>query len=490
MIMLPLPVSPCEGKGTTTSDTDTVSTGDSPTSIEKQLSSCSFFSEKDHAASPSTPPRRSIFNSYWQKKSSSISFRDDDSRSDVKRSPKLDPSYLGVYSFAPSPLLKLPALSPISSTDSLTPLPLRPKSILRRHRSLQQCRVSPADGSRPSIGTACRPRSDSCIGPESNTKAHFGIDPPPFRDDTSISKASSKTESELKRQHSFVQFNPTITVRECVGEDGPDDQESNWFSEKELRSFMAETVNLCHSSAVIAVKTYSRPAVKKAYETAQEVGVKSPVLSSSCPEYRALFAEPVLCATDEDAIVHDGSKKFFEIMQREMQRVLIVDNSPTTLKLFRRHVLTMFPHVQIETAVSGEDALGKIQVDPKRAGTDYDLIIVEERLQQCDADMEESLDLTGSEMLRLVNEMETIAECHCNGIKQVGCIKSRKIPSRRSLKIGVSVSLGEDCESLRNNGGADLFWSKPPPKPSNGLRNQVMNALLSKRGKSVFICGC
>ena len=33
-------------------------------------------------------------------------------------------------------------------------------------------------------------------------------------------------------------------------------------------------------------------------------------------------------------------------------------------------------------------------------------------------------------------------------------------------------------------------WSKPLPKRSNGMRNQIINALLSKQGKSIFICGC
>ncbi|KAL7527530.1 hypothetical protein ACHAXR_003368, partial [Thalassiosira sp. AJA248-18] len=389
--------------------------------------------------------------------------------------------------------------------ESLSPLPpLRPKSILRRHRSLQVGRVDSTgrprsisySGPEPnSSDTTGRPRSVSCsIGAESS---EFDIPAPPFHDDywsdgSELSKASSSNRPDLKRRPSFVHFDPTITVRECVGGDTKDDQESNWFSEDELRTFMKDTINLCHSSAVNAIQTYSLPSVKKAYEAAHEAGVKSPILSSTNPEHRALFAEPVLHVTDEDSVVHDGSKRFFKIMSKEMQRVLIVDNSLATLKLFQRHILSMFPHVQIDTAVSGEVALDKIEVDWKRAGINYDLIIVEERLQQrlsVEANDDESLDLTGSELLRLVNEMESSALSNCKSTKQEEG-KPSKAHSRRSLKIGVSVSLGEDCESLRNRGGADLFWSKPPPKPSNGLRNQILNALVNKRGKSVFICGC
>ena len=341
--VLPPPVPPCEGKKIETSDgdADTVSTDtdDTPSTMEngeKQLSASSSLSEAVAPASSSTPVtpqyRRSIFSSYWQRNASSSSIKEDDAGGgsvgrvgEAKRSPVLGPSYLGIYSFAPSPPLMLspsqPAMSPISSTDSLTPpSSLRPKSILRRHRSLQ-----------PHNGTlTCRPRSGSCIGPETsnNTKVQFSIiAPPPFSDDmcvtldssgrSELSKESSsvcsREEPELSRQHSFVHFDPTITVRECVREDDEHDS-SNWFNEEELQTFMIDTINLAHHSAVDAVRTYSLPAVKKAYKTAHEAGVKSPIISSNHSEYRALFADPVLHATDEDAIVHDGSKSFFKLM--------------------------------------------------------------------------------------------------------------------------------------------------------------------------------
>jgi hypothetical protein len=310
------------------------------------------------------------------------------------------------------------------------------------------------------------------------------------------SEVSMGQDRDLKRQQSFVHFDPTITVRECVSDDENEDapadkesvehEESNWFSEDELRSFMAEAVNVCHFSAVSAVKNYSLPAVKDAYQRAHRAGVTRPVLSTTQPDVpRALFADPCLHIADEDAVVHEGSERFFRIVAREVRRVLIVDNSPTATKLFRRNVLCMFPHVKVDVATSAEEALDMIEVHPKRASLNYDLILVEERLQQGITD--EPSDLSGSELLRLVNEMELSAS---KSKARTSANGETKASSRRSLKIGVSVSLGEDCESLKNEGGADLFWSKPPPRPSNGLRNQILNALLAKRGKSVYICGC
>ena len=533
MIIAPpvIVLSPCCESKLTLDDADTasISTGGKSSPSSSLHTSSSSSCPASAAAAPTlTPQRRSIFNSYWQKRESSISFNLDENGSDhdgpplspgrdsSRRSPaKLEPSYLGVYSFAPSPVLgpKPPPLSPISSTDSLTPSPSRPKSILKRHRSWSRDFGRPRSVScieselerhtSASPETEGRSRSVSCVG----VGAELGISPPPiFRDDLSVgsdelSKATttsssnnSRESSQLKSQHSFVHFDPTITIRECVVREEPkDDEESNWYSETELRTFVAKTVNLCHFAAVNAVKTYSLPSVKKAYEDAQEAGIKSPILCSTYPEHRALFADPVVHITDGDAVVHEGSKKFFKIIAKEMQRVLIVDNSPMTLKLFQRKILSMFPHVHIDTVLSGEDALDKIEAGSKRKGLNYDLIIVEERLQNDDEEL--SYDLTGSELLHLVNGMESSSTSPIHYRTKQESEKATtpsndKISSRLCLKIGVSVSLGEDCESLSKKGGADLFWSKPPPKPSNGLRNQIMNALINKRGKSVFICGC
>lgn len=292
----------------------------------------------------------------------------------------------------------------------------------------------------------------------------------------------------LKRIH----FNPTIIVHEFAEQDHGASKSSKWFSEHELREFLNETMNVCRSSSENAIKSYSFSEVKKVYDAAHQMGIKSPILSSTTCCHRALFAEEVLQATDEDVVVHDGSFKFFQLMKEEMQRVLIVDNSASSRKLLRRHIMSMFPHVHIDVAMSGEDAMDKIDVCYERACINYDLLIVEERLYRSNGAEDEdvastSLDFTGSELLRILNEMEASA---FGRLERKCASSSKNCPGRKSLKIGVSVSLGEDCKSLNNIGGADLFWSKPPPKPSNGLRNQVLNALLGKRGSSVLICSC
>lgn len=448
--------------------------------------------------------RRSIFHSYWQKKSTTkspfvvplnspidyITTNTTDSlrrdggggRGRGKRSLKLEPSYLGVYSFVPlkpKPYHQPPpGLTPIGSTDSIF-VPSPPPqssliSILRSYHGSNRRVESSGTSSQSGISDSfVRQSSLSSSSIKSSHREQCMI-PLPFPDDAT--------------SESLVHFDPKITVHESVVELNRSSS-GNWFSENELRSFLHETMNICRSSAVNAHKSYCPPEVKKAYDAAHRVGIKRPVLSSTCSTHRALFAEEILLATDEDAIVHDGSLKFFQLMKEEVKRVLIVDNSLSSRKLLRRHILSMFPHAHIDLASSGEDALVYIDYCYDLGCINYDIIVAEENLQQSDDDATTDnstlLDLTGSELLRLLNEMEVNA-----AIKPETCDKSMKLDSRQSLKIGVSVSLGKDCGTLRNRGGADIFWSKPPPKSSYLLRNQILNALLSKRGSSIFICGC
>ena len=484
------------------------------------------------ASSPTTASRRSIFQTFWKKTASSGSMRDDDNgsnssevsqgRESRQRSPqstKLEPSYLGIYSFAPpSPTITskfrpnigtLPPLSPLSSTDSLlTPSPTtKPKSILRRHHSHHERRILSVE-SRPEI-MSCgnRTRSENaCFAMDRMDEQHQSVSELPFapilyKEEASEDELASIS-SRDSRQHSCVHFDPTITFREVVSHTN---SESNWFNDTELGTFMAEAVNLCHSSAINAIKTYSLPAVAKAHAKACEKGIKDPILStSSPPESRALFSDPILHATDEDAIIHDGSKRFFKLLSKEVRRALIVDNSRTTLKLLQRHVLTMFPHVQVDMALSVEDALKLVRVElddstlDHRHSLGYDIVIAEEHLQQgpteeCNSDhtiektndgMHASNFLTGSELLRHINDVES----RCINCQLASDTNHEGMP-RKSLKIGTSVNLSEDCESLRR-GGADLMWPKPSPVPSSCLRNQLLNTLLAKRGKSVFVCGC
>ena len=442
-----------------------IDTGEASPKAKESRSSSGLISlvEDYPQASPQHTQRRSIFDTFWQRTSSSNSWKekrmegDDDessaseARNEVKWAPKLESGHLG-----------LPLFSPASSSKSLTQSPKQlPKSILRR----QHC-----------IRVLFEPE-------QSISTADFAIATPPLSsfDDTS-DESMSQTDSESRKpSQATVQFDPTITTREVTYENFVED--SNWFSKSELQSFERETVNLCDASIRHGRMTYSRPALTEAIAAAHKAGVDAPVMSQTRKnECRSIIFYPILHASDDDAVVHDCSDDFFMIISNEVKRILIVDNSITTLKLFKRYLLSMFPEAQVEFALSGEDALRLIDVRRDSAKVPYfDIIIVEQNLQSCVPrgrilnDQNETSTLSeGSEVLRIINFVE------------------RNNPDRRrrsSLKIGVSCNLAGDCEALLRS-GVDLFWCKPPPKQTKNLRNQILNHLLSKRGKNIFICEC
>lgn len=183
-----------------------------------------------------------------------------------------------------------------------------------------------------------------------------------------------------------------------------------------------------------------------------------------------------------------------------VRRVLIVDSSQPMIELMRDHVLSMFPHVSVDLAPNVKNALSRMTRNTSGAVIyhEYDIIIVDEHCSSSfegsehqDQDSGYMSSMTGSQLLKLINDSEL---CTCSSEEgsdkySEGSEKSSVSKQRRSLMIGVSTDMSEDCESL-SRGGADLLWSKPPPKPSKCLRNQLLNTLLNKRGKSVFICGC
>lgn len=456
----------------TSDDEDETAAAAAPTKESRSRFGLIF--EDQPPASPHPTQRRSIFDTFWKRSPSSNSWKeerieeevdDDDgsseARCDVKRSPKLKPSYLGIYYFSPTP----PLLSSSSSSKCLSQSPKQhPESILRRQHSPRV--VSEPD------------RSSMIMYGGGGSKSDFArIASLPISGDTS-EESMSQTDSEPRKpSHVSVHFDPTITVREVMDEDLVED--SNWFSESELKSFMSEAINLCYSSAYHGLRTYSLPALTKAITAAHKAGVDNPVMSQTRDnECHSLFFDPILQTSDDDAVVHDCSDDFFTIISNEVKSILIVDNSITALKLFKRHLLSMFPEAQIHVAQSGEDALKLFEEHCDSAEEHYfDIIIVEHNMQSCVprvpmlADQNEASNVSGgSELLSIINFIE----------------RNRR---RRSLKIGVSVNLAEDVEAMHRS-GADLFWCKPPPKQTKSLRNEILNHLLSKRGKNIFICDC
>lgn len=114
----------------------------------------------------------------------------------------------------------------------------------------------------------------------------------------------------------------------------------------------------------------------------------------------------------------------------------------------------------------------------------------------------QQIPMSGSQLLhhiRFMQEQQCLPRVHeqrpdvgNKGLQHCSPLPSKSsqgaTPSQRpALLIGVSGWLGEDCEKLRK-GGADILWGKPPPIMDNRLRNELLMALLAKRGHPIFIC--
>lgn len=236
--------------------------GRPPALIVQQSSATLADSEKKDSGlppAPSTPTnRRAIFHNFWKKSSSSQIRDDNDSVNDTSArrlsSLKVEPSYLGIYSFTPpSPLASKPglitALSP--SDDSLTPSPSpRPKSILRRHHSARLRMIHLIEGEE----TEGKPRSLSLCS-SSEIKAPPFTAELPFASDLFEGGDTDSTSKDSSYMHTHnVHFDPTITVREVIGQKEEQDAHSSWFNEDELQTFFREAIHLCHASAINSIK--------------------------------------------------------------------------------------------------------------------------------------------------------------------------------------------------------------------------------------------
>lgn len=263
-----------------------------PPTLLAQLSSLSSVASTE-SKDPTLPPpplspssqRRAIFDKFWKKHASSSSIRDDDDSaivSDIssKRNSctKIEPSYLGIYSFAPpSPLTSTKpgwSLNNSPSDVSLTPTPNRPKSILRRHhsargiRTVQSIEEEDGTGGKHRSLSACSASEMTASKGESLAQLSFApqlpFAPQLFQDDTSSNSEEpdwnySTRRSPLAMRNHSVHFDPTITVRELVGGRPKKENEfcSNWFSEDELQTFFKDAVHLCHASAINSIKVTS-----------------------------------------------------------------------------------------------------------------------------------------------------------------------------------------------------------------------------------------
>jgi hypothetical protein len=117
------------------------------------------------------------------------------------------------------------------------------------------------------------------------------------------------------------------------------------------------------------------------------------------------------------------------------------------------------------TASSASDALEQIALHPSSS---FDILVVEQRLQT-PLQQQQQHGQSGSDLFKTLQQLQQ---------------QHMKLPHSSSLWIGVSTHPKD--RAILEKSGADLCWGKPPPKMSVELRNQLLQTLLLKRGKTEF----
>lgn len=250
----------------------------------------------------------------------------------------------------------------------------------------------------------------------------------------------------------MVHFDPRVTVTELAEWE----EHRAWYTDVELERFKNDTVQIAK------VYLSEHPEQIRAYSQA--------FLDPVTQKYRkkALFSMPALCDLTLDSCISSSNHgmECTRTMSPEQQpddkvirRILIVDKSEWILDLFRRSMLTMFSTAEIHCVQSAQLALRQLQC------RSYDLVIAEDQLLP-------SIPVTNN-----VQDSENAATTLTN---LFACIDSNA--KRDMLLIGVvSGSTSPQQQQHRKLAGADLVWTKPPPRMDSALGNELTRTLSDKR---------
>jgi hypothetical protein len=100
------------------------------------------------------------------------------------------------------------------------------------------------------------------------------------------------------------------------------------------------------------------------------------------------------------------------------------------------------------------------------------------------------INMCGSDLLKAILNMEeqTFAALPNSRLRAPSSADASPISTGpfqwRALLIGVSIQPDRDAKTLKE-AGTDVIWGKPIPRVGDALRNQLLNALVMKRRRSV-----
>ena len=283
-------------------------------------------------------------------------------------------------------------------------------------------------------------------------------------------------------RHKTIGFDPRVLIHEYIPQLTVDEL---WFTEDELTDFKQEAIKRVrerYSTTVLPTGT-GRVVVPSTRSS-----ISNDVQQIGRPE-TVRFTHPAL-GCDDDCGTDDAKERLIQgAITQEIRNILLVDVHEIFLALFIKSFKSLFPHISVTTARSGEEAIARVdaaqKAHPVRDGGSlhgFDIILVEERLVSLSAQRSGSWLQTagddstqrrritsGSELLRsIVQEERNIIRSGESG--------------RHALLIGVSARLAEDGDRLQRS-GADVLWAKPPPAMDRNQRNHLLKVLMKKRGK-------
>lgn len=237
--------------------------------------------------------------------------------------------------------------------------------------------------------------------------------------------------------HKKISFDPRVWVREFTRSPSED----IWYTPAELEKFKCEAIQLIlEQSETELVPT----------------GTGRFVPRKVIPQGKALFSHKALrMETTEDIIQSDiiaqkiASKE--ALKKKEVRKILVVDPHDICVKLFAKAFKLIFPTAEVIGASNVDEALVRTK------SSSIDVVLVEERLK-------------------------LFHQHNCAISSGSALIRTLKQQFPQAVFIGVSTRLKDDSPNLKQ-GGADLCWSKPPPRMDECIADEILRLLLDRRGR-------
>eukprot|EP00934_Nitzschia_sp_Nitz4_P005773 Nitzschia sp. Nitz4//scaffold292_size23309//4990//6312//NITZ4_008495-RA/size23309-processed-gene-0.7-mRNA-1//1//CDS//3329546164//5763//frame0 len=366
------------------------------------------------------------------------------------------------------------------------------KSILKKEVHKSGSSVSLSSG--PPTQIPPQPPALPCLR---TTSSQTSLLPPPR------AGGMRREKSEPSRLPSQIKFDPRVWIREYPND--VDQFDSVWYSPEDLERFRR------HAWALMLAYDQKHPQPAKQVDQVLFTGTgrtialenkKGAKSASSQQQQRkhCLFTHPAMSGAA--LLCHERmlqaalrTEPFRAVMaQQEVRRILLVDPHDICLNLFRKAFAAIFPRAEIVAVRNAKDAMeclttlaentcggsgngtgsgsSSTQQQPqtstqpshrhRKRSSPLDIVLIEERLNPL-FHAKRPQD-SGSALFRTLSEHTEIS----------GIIQS-------ALCIGTSAFMKQDREAMESL--VDVCWTKPPPKMSATVRNELLEQLLVKRGQ-------